>query len=128
MLERLKQWLRRLRTRLVVLWLCSKHPRMPFAAKLIAVALVAYAVSPIDLIPDFIPVLGYLDDLLILPIGIWIVWRMIPPDLIAQCEADAAGRKDMGSTGRWGTAAAVVTVVLWIALAVWAWQWWNAAE
>ena len=61
-----------------MLWICTRHPRTPLLAKALAVALVGYAFSPIDLIPDFIPVLGYLDDLVILPLGVWLVLKLVP--------------------------------------------------
>jgi len=69
--------------------LAAKHPRTPKSAKWLAGALVAYAVSPIDLIPDFIPVLGHLDDAIVLPIGVWLLWRMVPSDVRAECRAAA---------------------------------------
>ncbi|WP_372706567.1 YkvA family protein [Brevundimonas sp.] len=67
----------------MALWIAARDPRTPLAAKIIAGAVAAYALSPIDLIPDFIPVLGYLDDLLIVPLGIWIAVRLIPATLLA---------------------------------------------
>ncbi len=99
------------------------HPlgKPPRGAKLLALAVAAYALSPIDLIPDFIPVLGYLDDLLVVPLGILLVTRMMPPDLLAECRAaaDAAGRRPRSLAG------AAVIVALWLAaaalLAWWLW-------
>ena len=79
----------RLKNEIFALWLASRHPRTPLFAKVLAVAVVAYAVSPIDLIPDFIPVLGYLDDILLLPIGIWIVLKLIPGEVMTECRARA---------------------------------------
>jgi uncharacterized membrane protein YkvA (DUF1232 family) len=69
--------------------LAAKHPRTPTAAKWLAGALLAYALSPIDLIPDFIPVLGHVDDAIVLPIGVWLLWRMVPADVRAECRAAA---------------------------------------
>jgi uncharacterized membrane protein YkvA (DUF1232 family) len=79
-IERLKREVRSVR-------LAACHPRTPKAAKWLAGGLIAYVVSPIDLIPDFIPVLGHLDDAVILPLGVWLLWKMIPPDVRAECRA-----------------------------------------
>ena len=68
--------------------LAATHPRTPKAAKWLAAALIAYAVSPLDLIPDFIPVLGHLDDAVILPIGVWMLWKMVPADVRAECRCN----------------------------------------
>ena len=93
MIERLKGWARALKRDVVALWLAARDRRTPLAAKLLAGAVAAYALSPIDLIPDFIPVLGYLDDLLLVPAGIWLAVRMIPPELFAEFRT-AAGARD----------------------------------
>jgi uncharacterized membrane protein YkvA (DUF1232 family) len=89
-MKRLKEWARRLKAELVALWFCTRHPRTPFLAKALAIAVVAYAFSPIDLIPDFIPVLGYLDDLILLPIGIWLALKLVPADVMLDCREQAA--------------------------------------
>src|SRR5918993_4535166 len=83
-LERLKSWARALKRDVVALWLAARDPRTPVLAKLVAAAVAAYALSPIDLIPDFIPVLGYLDDVILLPVAILLVIRLIPSDVMAQ--------------------------------------------
>lgn len=70
-------------------WLAARDPRVPMLARLLAIAVAAYALSPIDLIPDFIPVLGWLDDLLIVPLGLWVVRRLIPEPLWAELHAAA---------------------------------------
>lgn len=122
-LERSKQWAKKIRRDGVTLWFARKHPATPFLAKALAVAVVAYALSPIDLIPDFIPVLGYLDDVILLPILIWLTVRMIPERVMAECRVEAddwlttQGSKPRSYVG------AVVIVVLWIAAAVAA-AWW----
>ncbi|MCR7407425.1 YkvA family protein, partial [Pseudomonas aeruginosa] len=85
----LKRWARELKTEVIALWLCSRHQHMPWLARLVALLVVAYALSPIDLIPDFIPLLGYLDDLLLVPLGIWLAIRLTPPTLLAECRARA---------------------------------------
>jgi uncharacterized membrane protein YkvA (DUF1232 family) len=97
------------------LYLASRHPRTPWYAKVFIAGVIAYAVSPIDLIPDFIPVLGYLDDLVLVPLGIVVALRMIPPHVLAECRVRAheAG-VGVGSTGR---SAVVVVVGVWLILA-----------
>ena len=91
--EGLKSWARRLKRDVVALWLAARDRRTPLGAKLLAGAVAAYALSPIDLIPDFIPVVGYLDDLLVVPAGIWLAVRMTPPELLAEFRT-AAGARD----------------------------------
>jgi uncharacterized membrane protein YkvA (DUF1232 family) len=98
------------------LYLAYKDPRVPWYAKLLAACIVAYAFSPIDLIPDFIPVLGYLDDLLLLPIGIYFVLKMIPDDVMAECREKARALSD--EKRPCSRLAAAVIVALWILLAL----------
>jgi len=90
--QTLKNWARRVKQDVVALWLAARDPRVPWYAKVLAGAVAAYALSPIDLIPDFIPILGYLDDLLIVPAGIWLAVRAVPPALMAEFRAQAALR------------------------------------
>ena len=92
MIERLKSWARTLKRDVVALWLAARDRRTPLGAKLLAGAVAAYALSPIDLIPDFIPVLGYLDDLLLVPAGIWLAVRMIPAELLGEFRIAAEAR------------------------------------
>ncbi len=89
MLDGLKQRARRLKTEVYALYLAYKDPRVPWYARLFAAGVVAYAVSPIDLIPDFIPVIGYLDDLILVPLGIVLALKMIPPEVMAECRERA---------------------------------------
>lgn len=84
MLDRAKQWARSIRRDVIAVWIAARDPRTPWHVKALAAVVAAYAFSPVDLIPDVIPVLGYLDDLLLLPLGILLVVRMIPPDLMAE--------------------------------------------
>jgi uncharacterized membrane protein YkvA (DUF1232 family) len=116
--RRLKEWARRLVAEVVVLWFCTRHPRTPFIAKAVAVAVVAYAFSPIDLIPDFIPVLGYLDDLLILPIGIWLVLKLVPQDVLAECREQAAHWQNDNQVKPRNYLGAALVIVFWLALLV----------
>ena len=124
--ERLGNWARRLKRDVVALWLAARDPRVPLPAKLLAGAVAAYALSPIDLIPDFIPVIGYLDDLLIVPAGIWLALRLIPADVIAALRAQAAARAERPTS----RVAAVVIALIWIATLVGcglAYREWRAA-
>ena len=113
-----------LRKETYALYLASRHPRTPWYAKVFIAGVVAYAVSPIDLIPDFIPVLGHLDDLVLVPLGIVVAIRMIPPDVMAECRV-RAHEIDFG-VGSAGRVAAVVVVGIWLILAalctLWAYQ------
>src|SRR6266481_3389537 len=90
MLPRIKAWARDLKRDSHAVYLASRDPRVPWYAKAIAIAVAAYALSPIDLIPDFIPVIGYLDDLIIVPLGIWLVVWLIPGEVMAECSAKAS--------------------------------------
>ena len=90
MIARLRGWARRLKAEVLALWFAARDRRTPWLAKLVAGATAAYALSPIDLIPDFVPVLGYLDDLIILPLGIALAVRLIPTPLLAEFRARAA--------------------------------------
>lgn len=110
-LKRAKQWARTIKRDVVALWLAARDPRVPWYAKALAGAVAAYALSPIDLIPDFIPVLGYLDDLLIVPLGILLTVRLVPPDVMRELRAEAAQRE-----GRPASRAGLVFIVcIWLA-------------
>jgi uncharacterized membrane protein YkvA (DUF1232 family) len=120
-LERWKKWARGLKTQTYALYYALKDPRVPFPAKLLAAFVLAYAASPIDLIPDFIPVLGYLDDLIVVPLGIALVVKMIPPEVWAECRAKAeltaAETKNLARLG------AAVIVGIWLLVIAWiAWK------
>ncbi len=113
MLARLKGWARAIRRDVHALWLAARDPRTPWYARALAMALAAYALSPIDLIPDFVPLLGYLDDAILLPIGILVAIRLIPAEVMAECRvraADAAARPV-------SRVAAVAIVTVWIGAA-----------
>ncbi|MCS0494224.1 YkvA family protein [Ancylobacter sp. MQZ15Z-1] len=120
MLARAKIWARAIRQDVLALWIAARDPRTPWYAKAAAAAVAAYALSPIDLIPDFIPVLGYLDDLIIVPLGIVLVVRLIPGPLMAEYRAEAAGRSRPSSM-----AGMVAIGLIWVAAAVlllwWLW-------
>lgn len=114
MANRLKDWARAIKRNIHALYLASRDPRVPWYAKAVAVVVVGYALSPIDLIPDFIPVLGYLDDLILLPLGILLVIRLIPPAIMAEHRAAAVAARDCPVS----RVAAVVIVCLWAAAVV----------
>lgn len=110
MMERLKNWARAIKRDVVALWLAARDPRVPWYAKAVAGAVAAYALSPIDLIPDFIPVLGYLDDLLLLPLGILLAVKLIPDPVMADLRAKAVEqRKPISRAGLAGV------VLIWLA-------------
>ena len=110
-----KQWARKLKTETYTLYLAYKDPRTPWYARLCAALVVGYAFSPVDLIPDFVPILGYLDDLVLVPLGAALVLRMIPRDVLAESR-DRAG--ELMSAGKpTNRAAAVVIVAVWLLLA-----------
>ncbi|MBD9665104.1 uncharacterized membrane protein YkvA (DUF1232 family) [Variovorax beijingensis] len=121
--QRIKQWASRIKRDGVTLWFAYRHPGTPWFAKLLAAFVVAYALSPIDLIPDFIPVLGYLDDALLLPGLIWLNIRLIPADVLKECRQRAdLWMKEQGAKPR-SIAGAVLVLAVWIGLgaALWAW-------
>ena len=111
---RLAQWARTLKRESLALYYAAQDRRTPWYAKLLAGAIVAYALSPIDLIPDFIPVLGYLDELLLLPAAIWLALRLVPEPVLA----DARRRADATLERPTSRTAAFVIVLVWIACAV----------
>jgi uncharacterized membrane protein YkvA (DUF1232 family) len=118
----LERWARGLLRDVHALWLAARDPRTPWYANWLAAAVAAYALSPIDLIPDFIPILGYLDDLLLVPLGIWLAVRMIPPQVLAEHRAAA----EKAAAQPRSCAAAAVIVALWIVCALAA-GWWLLA-
>jgi len=111
---RLAAWARSIKRDVHAVYLASRDPRTPWYAKAVAIGVVAYALSPIDLIPDFIPVLGQLDELVILPAGIWLVVRLIPPDVMNEHRAAAIAAEQIPRS----MAGAVTIVAIWILLTV----------
>ena len=110
-----------LRTEIYALYLAYKDPRVPWYARIFAGCVVGYAFSPIDLIPDFIPIIGYLDDILIVPLGIIIAIKLIPPQVLWECRMKAQKVMEQGQPTNW--MAALVIVAVWLALTVIA-VWW----
>ena len=122
--DRLKAWAKRIKRDGLTLWFAGKHARTPWYAKALGLFVVAYALSPIDLIPDFIPVLGYVDDVLLLPGLIWLAIKLLPPDVLRECrgQADAWMQSQGGAKPR-SLAGAVMVVALWLGISVAAWFW-----
>ena len=124
--ENLKAWARRIKRDGVTLWFAGKHPRTPWYAKALGVFVVAYALSPIDLIPDFIPVLGYVDDVLLLPVLIWLTVKLLPADVVAECRLRAdEWMREKGAKPR-SRLGSILIVAIWISFGVAAWLWWGA--
>lgn len=117
MLKKIRLWAGKLRAEVYALYLASRDPRVPIVAKLLVALVVAYVLSPIDLIPDFIPILGQLDDLMIIPLGLWIAMRLVPSDVWRECRmraAEASGTSPPGSR-----IAAVVIMTIWLIALIW---------
>lgn len=115
-----KDWARRTRRDVVAVYFAARDARTPWPVRCLALAVAAYALSPIDLIPDFIPVLGYLDDLLIVPLGLLLVIRLLPPKVLQDARDKAAGVLDRPRS----RAAAVVILGIWLACVAVAVYWW----
>jgi uncharacterized membrane protein YkvA (DUF1232 family) len=111
MFERIKRWARALKRDAYAVYLAARSPDTPWYVKVLAVAVAAYAFSPIDLIPDFIPVLGYLDDLILVPLGIWLVVSLIPEQAMAAYRAQA---NEALQRPRGGKLAAIVIIAIWM--------------
>ena len=116
----LKARARELKADVIALYLSARHPSTPWYAKLFVFAIVAYALSPIDLIPDFIPVLGLVDEIVLLPFAIMLAIKLIPADVMAECRAQATNKAIGTRAGRVG---AIAIGVLWVTLALIAGKW-----
>ena len=121
MFARLKGWARTVKRDAVALFLAARDSRTPWYAKALAGLIAAYALSPIDLIPDFIPIVGYLDDLVIIPLGIWIVIRLMPADLMREFRAEAT-RMEARPNSRAG--AFIVVAVWFVSAGLLLWWFW----
>jgi uncharacterized membrane protein YkvA (DUF1232 family) len=126
MLERIRNWARALKRDAYAVYLAARSPDTPWYVKGLALIVAAYALSPIDLIPDFIPVLGYLDDLILVPLGIWLVVRLIPEQAMAGYRAKA---DELMERPHDGNVAAIVIMTIWLAGAVllgwFVFSWWS---
>jgi uncharacterized membrane protein YkvA (DUF1232 family) len=110
---RLRRWARLVQRDVVALYLAGRDPRVPWYAKAAAAAVAAYALSPIDLIPDFVPILGYLDDAVIVPLGIMLAVKLVPRDLMIEFRAEAARRQAEPATRR----GAAIVIAIWMVAA-----------
>jgi uncharacterized membrane protein YkvA (DUF1232 family) len=110
----LRDWAREVKRDVYAIYLAGRDPRVPWYVKALAIGIAAYAFSPIDLIPDFIPVLGYLDDLVIVPLGILLVVHLLPRDILAEHRAAATRAMERPVS----TVAAAVVIAIWIGIAV----------
>lgn len=128
MWDRLKSWAHQLKAETLALWFCCKHPDTPLSAKILATLVVAYALSPIDLIPDFVPVLGYLDDVILIPIGIYFTLKLIPQDVIDECRAKARDWIAAQQPRPRNYFAAAAIVALWIIVMWLIWHWISATH
>lgn len=125
-MTRLKPWVRRVRVDAHAVWLAARDPRTPWPARLLGLLVAAYALSPIDLIPDFVPLLGLIDDLLLLPLGVWLFVRLVPEPLFQEhrATAEAASGRPVSRGG------ALLIVGIWLAAAMviaaylWSWRYW----
>jgi uncharacterized membrane protein YkvA (DUF1232 family) len=116
-LEQLKSWAKKLKKQIFILYLAYKDKRVTWYAKLFTACVVAYAFSPIDLIPDFIPILGYLDDIILVPLGIMLALKMLPKSVITECTIKAEQMMKSSKPKNWivGT----LIIILWCFLFVW---------
>ncbi|RAI63149.1 hypothetical protein DOZ80_29055 [Pseudomonas fluorescens] len=121
----LRGWARKLKRQTMVLWFCYQHPQTPWLPKWVSVFVVAYALSPIDLIPDFIPVLGYVDDVIILPLGILLALRLMPSAVLQACQLKATEWEAGDLQRPVNKLAAVLIVLTWFIAAMGAWRAWG---
>lgn len=115
-MQRWRQQLKKLKQETYAIYIACKDPRVPWYARLLAAVVVAYAFSPIDLIPDIIPIIGYLDDLILVPLGIALVIKLIPPAVLQDCRQQAAAAMAEGKPTNW--VAAIIVVVVWFLLGI----------
>jgi uncharacterized membrane protein YkvA (DUF1232 family) len=126
MLSSLRQWARRIKQDAVMLWFAYKDPRTPWLPKIICMLAVAYALSPIDLIPDFIPVLGFIDDAILLPALIWLAVRLLPLEVVTTSRLSAQEwmqANDRKPVNRWGI---LLVVLVWCLAAWWFLSLWTS--
>lgn len=117
-IKKMKKWAGNLKKQLLVLYLAYRDERVTWYAKLFTMLVVAYAFSPIDLIPDFIPVLGYLDDLILVPLGVSLALKLIPKEVLQECRREVEERSAASKPKNWITGS--IIVALWLLFLVWA--------
>ncbi|MCZ0875191.1 MULTISPECIES: YkvA family protein [Peribacillus] len=118
MFDKIKIWARSLKRQIFILYFACKDERVPWHAKVFTACVVAYAFSPIDIIPDFIPILGYLDDVILVPIGIMIALKMIPKSVLTDCEVKAEEMMKKGKPKNWIVGSLIV--MIWVFIIIWA--------
>ncbi len=124
---RILHWMRRLKRNLLALWFAYRHPDTPLLAKVLAVLVAGYAFSPIDLIPDFVPLVGYLDEFVLLPGAIYVIFKLMPQPVLDDCQARADRfLREHKHTPR-SYVAALVIVLLWAAVLWWLWAQFGSA-
>lgn len=117
MIEKIKTWAKHLKKKVFVLYFAYKDNRTPWYAKLFAICVVAYAFSPVDLIPDFIPILGYLDDVILVPLGVTLALKLIPKTVIQDCTLKSEERIKHGKPKNWLVESLIISA--WIGVALW---------
>jgi len=116
-MKKVKAWAKNLKKQTYVLYFAYKDDRVPWYAKVFTACIVAYAFSPIDLIPDFIPILGYLDDIILVPLGIMLALKMIPKNVIIDCQIKAEEKMNNGKPKNWIVGSLIV--ILWLIIFLW---------
>jgi uncharacterized membrane protein YkvA (DUF1232 family) len=124
MLLSLKNWARRIKRDGVMLWFACRDPRTPWWLKALAMFVVAYALSPIDLVPDFIPVLGFVDDVLLLPVLIWLIVRHLPDAVAQDCRQQADDWMAQRKAKPVSRVGLVLVLLVWSVSVWWLWRWW----
>lgn len=124
----LQNWANQVKKDGISLWFATKHPLTPWFAKAIAIFVVAYFLSPIDLIPDFIPILGYLDELLLLPVLIWLVLKLLPSHILAECRSNAEEWRRTHQLQPFSLLGAFLVVFLWTLICFALWHWYFRPE
>jgi uncharacterized membrane protein YkvA (DUF1232 family) len=127
MWDKLTRWAKALEQEGLTLWFCCRHPDMPWLPKLLALLVVGYFLSPIDLIPDFIPVLGYLDELILLPISIYLILKLVPEPVLTESRAKAAMWVAEHRPTPKSITAAVVIMLLWMLFFAALWNYFGAS-
>ncbi|MBE5108589.1 DUF1232 domain-containing protein [Bacillus thuringiensis] len=117
-IQKMKKWARNLKKQLLALYLAYRDERVSWYAKLFTMLVVAYAFSPIDLIPDFIPILGYLDDLILVPLGVYLALKLIPKEVLEDCKRKVEERQTTSKPKNWITG--IIIITLWTLVFVWA--------
>jgi uncharacterized membrane protein YkvA (DUF1232 family) len=115
----LKEWVQRLKRDTLALWFAGRDRRTPWGVRLLGILIVAYALSPIDLIPDFIPVIGYLDELILLPAGLWMLLKLIPEQVLSDSRDKANEWLASGHAKPRSALGAVIVIVIWVVIAWW---------